>query len=91
MAVVNMRAARSQLSRLVARIESGAESEIVIARHGKPVARLLPCASPAKQGPRPLGLAIGQYATCSQEAFDRDNDEIAALFLSSEPNALGES
>jgi antitoxin (DNA-binding transcriptional repressor) of toxin-antitoxin stability system len=52
MPIVNMREAKSQLSRLVASLESGAEEEIIIARNGKPAARLAPIASPAKAGKR---------------------------------------
>ena len=79
MPIVNMREAKSQLSRLVASLESGAEEEIIIARNGKPAARLAPIASPAKAGKR-LGLLAGQYVTVSQEDFDADNEEIARLF-----------
>ena len=39
MPVVNMHQAKTQLSRLVARVEAG--EEVIIARNGKPVARLV--------------------------------------------------
>jgi prevent-host-death family protein len=78
MPIVNMREAKSHLSRLVASLE-GAEEEIIIARNGKPAARLAPIASPAKAEKR-LGLLAGQYVTVSQEDFDADNEEIARLF-----------
>ena len=39
---VNMLEAKSTLSRLVQAVEEGRESEIVIARNGRPVARLVP-------------------------------------------------
>jgi len=42
MTTVNMLDAKSNLSRLVEAIESGAEREIIIARNGKPAARLVP-------------------------------------------------
>jgi prevent-host-death family protein len=79
MPIVNMLEAKSNLSRLVERVESGAEAEIVIARNGKPAARLVPIASPAKVGKR-LGLLAGQYAVTSQEEFDADDEFIARLF-----------
>ena len=41
MLVVNVREAKTHLSRLLARAEAG--EEIVIARRGKPVARLVGC------------------------------------------------
>ena len=39
---VNMHAAKTSLSKLIARVEQG--EEIVIARNGRPVARLVPIA-----------------------------------------------
>lgn len=41
MLTVNMLDAKTNLSKLVEAVESGAESEIVIARNGKPAARLV--------------------------------------------------
>ena len=41
MSIVNVRQAKTHLSRLLARVEAG--EEIVIARRGKPVARLVGC------------------------------------------------
>ena len=41
MVVVNVSRAKPQLSRLLARVEAG--EEVVIARRGKPVARLVAC------------------------------------------------
>lgn len=50
MPVVNMLQAKSTLSRLVDSIEQGLEREIVIARNGRPAARLVPIdASPVGQ------------------------------------------
>ena len=42
MHTVNMLQAKTSLSRLVEAIELGQEHEIVIARNGRPVARLVP-------------------------------------------------
>ena len=53
---VNMHEAKSQLSRLVARVQEG--EEILIARSGKPVARLTRLES--KKAPRRLGAAKGK-------------------------------
>ena len=78
-----MHAAKSQLSRLVEAVESGAEREIVLARGGKPVARLVPLEI-APQGQR-LGLLKGRYSAPSFEAFTQDDAEIAALFTGSKP------
>ena len=45
--VVNMYEAKSNLSRLVEEVEAG--EEIVLARAGKPVARLVPIGAPARR------------------------------------------
>ncbi len=42
MTQVNMLDAKTRLSKLVEAVESGAETEIIIARNGKPAARLVP-------------------------------------------------
>jgi prevent-host-death family protein len=52
---VNIYAAKTHLSRLIDRVNAG--EEVVIARHGRPVARLVP-AETAK--PRKPGLLEGQ-------------------------------
>jgi prevent-host-death family protein len=49
---VNIHEAKTHLSRLVERVEAG--EEIVIARGGRPVARLVPMAQRTK--PRALGI-----------------------------------
>jgi prevent-host-death family protein len=54
LARVNVHEAKTHLSKLLERVEAG--EEIVIARAGLPVARLIPFAHPGK---RPLGLDAG--------------------------------
>ncbi len=76
MPTVNMLEAKSNLSRLVEAVESGAESEIIIARNGKPAARLVPIAT-VKKGVR-LGLAKGRHLT--PEPDPAVDEEAAALF-----------
>jgi prevent-host-death family protein len=76
---VNLREAKSNLSRLVDLVESGAEAEIIIARNGKPAARLLPIASSGKRKRR-LGHLVGHYPATSQEELDSSNGFIARLF-----------
>lgn len=80
MPTVNMLEAKTNLSRLVEALESGAEQEIIIARNGKPAARLLPV---CKEPPRPrIGVAKGRFATPDP---DPELDaEVAALFLGKE-------
>ena len=53
---VNVYAAKTQLSRLLERVEHG--EEVVITRHGKPVAKLVPIAK--RQAPRKLGALRGR-------------------------------
>ena len=58
MTTVNMLDAKSNLSRLVDAVESGAEKEIVIARNGRPAARLVPIRQLPKG--RRIGVAKGK-------------------------------
>ena len=77
MPTVNMFEAKTQLSKLVEAIETGAEAEIIIARNGRPVARLVPIA-PAAMGPR-IGIAEGKFNV--PDNFNELDEEIAVLFL----------
>lgn len=56
--IVNMHEARSRLSSLVADVISG--EEVVIAKAGKPVARLVPM-NPVRR-PRRLGALAGKFS-----------------------------
>jgi prevent-host-death family protein len=79
MPVVNMLQAKTNLSRLVEQVENGSESEIVIARNGKPAARLVPLGRAKRAGKR-LGLVEGQFPSTSQTDLDESNEMIARLF-----------
>jgi prevent-host-death family protein len=57
MPTYNVLEAKTQLSKLLDAVESGAETEIIIARNGKPAAMLVPM--PARP-PIRLGLAKGK-------------------------------
>ena len=70
--------AKSQLSKLVELVESGAEAEIVIARNGKPAARLVPVEE--KPEKRRLGLWDGKFPSMSLEDFEADNELIREMF-----------
>jgi prevent-host-death family protein len=74
--LVNMLEAKNKLSKLVEAVESGAEREIVIARNGKPAARLVPLQE-RKQGVR-IGVAKGMFEV--PDDIDALNDEIAKMF-----------
>jgi prevent-host-death family protein len=56
MKTVNVHEAKSQLSRLLKRVEAG--EEVIVARAGKPVAKIVPL--PAKK-PREPGLWLRKY------------------------------
>ena len=76
MSTVNMFEAKSTLSRLVDDLEQGREREIIIARNGKPAARLLAIeAIPAAQR---LGVAKGLFEV--PDSIDAHNAEVARLF-----------
>jgi antitoxin (DNA-binding transcriptional repressor) of toxin-antitoxin stability system len=77
MITVNIHEAKSNLSRLLSAIESGAESEIIIARNGKPIGRLTSAAPPTVQKVR-FGLAKGKYVI--PDDIDALNPEIEKLF-----------
>lgn len=71
---VNIHQAKTQLSRLLSRVSEG--EEIIIARNGKPVARLVPM-SPKPQE-RPIGIYKGQIWMAPD--FDETPQEIIDLF-----------
>lgn len=76
MPVINMLEAKSTLSRLVESIEQGKEREIIIARNGRPAARLVPLER-TPEGTR-IGVAEGAFAV--PDDIDAHNDEVARLF-----------
>jgi prevent-host-death family protein len=77
MQTVNMLQAKSSLSRLVEAIEQGQEREIVIARNGRPAAKLVPIDT-ASTGKR-IGVAKGLFVV--PDSIDAHNDEVARLFM----------
>ena len=79
--VVNIHDAKTNLSKLVEQIETGSRSEVVIARAGKPVARLVPIA----KGVIKLGVADGAFDI--PDNIDRLNPMIEEMFV---PSGNGE-
>lgn len=75
---VNMLEAKTQLSKLVSRIERGEEHEIIIARNGRPAARLVPLQ--ARTSGKRIGLLKGRFKAPSLDELDRVNTEIEHLF-----------
>lgn len=77
MSAVNIHEAKTHLSRLIERAQAG--ESFVIAKAGKPVARLTRMDAPEVGGERRLGFLQGQ-ATIPDD-FDRlGQDQIEALF-----------
>lgn len=74
---VNMLQAKSSLSRLVEAIEQGQEREIVIARNGRPAAKLVPIDT-VLSGKR-IGVAKGRFVV--PDNIDAHNDAVARLFM----------
>ena len=68
MATVNVFVAKSTLSKLIESIEQGAEREIVIARHGHPVARLVPVLR--QPVARRIGVAKGAFDVVPDARLD---------------------
>lgn len=72
---VNMHDAKTNLSRLVAAVESGEAEEVEIARAGQVVARIVP---PRPRIPRQPGLWAGRVRILPD--FDELPDDEAAAF-----------
>lgn len=68
---VNVLEAKTQLSRLLDRAEAG--EDVIIARAGHPVARLVPISSGALDAPRALGVLKGKGWIAND--FDAPLDE----------------
>jgi prevent-host-death family protein len=82
MQTVNMLQAKSSLSRLVDAIEQGQEREIVIARNGRPAAKLVPIDTAPSE--KRIGVAKGLFEM--PDTIDAHNDEVASLFMGEMPS-----
>jgi prevent-host-death family protein len=80
MSQVNIHEAKTHLSRLVERAAAG--EEIIIARAGRPQARLVPLAP--RREPRVLGIFAGQRYHIAED-FDDIPEDMAATFEGQEP------
>ncbi|MBY4770483.1 type II toxin-antitoxin system Phd/YefM family antitoxin [Burkholderia ambifaria] len=87
MPTVNMHDAKSRLSSLVEALELGRESEVVIARNGHPVARLVPYTAPRRIGAA-RQLLVGLNIPTTVEAFNAGDESIAADFDASAERGL---
>lgn len=77
MTTVNIHEAKTHFSELVAAVERG--EEVVIARRGKPVARLV-CAEEPKRKPRIFGRFDGQGYIDPSFYDDMTEDELAQWY-----------
>lgn len=77
MKIVQIFEAKTHLSKLVEEVETGAEQEIIIARHGRPVARLVALSEEPAAACR-VGVAKGLFLV--PPSIDNDNEAIARLF-----------
>jgi prevent-host-death family protein len=75
---VNVYEAKTQLSRLLDAAERG--EEVVIARAGRPVARLVPIAATRRRTP---GTSRGQWKLAEDWDSPQTNAEVAATFEAS--------
>lgn len=84
---VNTHEAKTHLSKLLEAVEAG--EEIIIARSGKPVARLSPIPAQTSQKIRKPGFAKGLLPDSAVDAlFDPNLDkELADLFYSEKPSS----
>lgn len=76
MQCVNIFQAKTTFSKLVEAIESGREQEIVIARNGKPVAKLTAIVTQPVE--KRLGVAQGKFEV--PDDIDADNETVLRLF-----------
>lgn len=77
MLIVNMLKAKSSLSQLVDAVESGAEPQVIIARNGRPAAKLVR-ADASDMGAMRIGVAKGRFEI--PDDIDQPNEQIAKLF-----------
>ncbi len=81
MQAINMLQAKTNLSRLVEAIEQGTEREIVIARNGRPVAKLVPVSDVPIE--RRIGVARDLFVV--PDDIDAHNRDVARLFRGESP------
>lgn len=77
MQTVNMLEAKTTLSKLVESVESGETEAVIIARNGKPAAKLV--AIDSTHSHQRLGVAKGKFVV--PESIDTHNAEVAKLFI----------
>ena len=74
---VNVREAKTDLSKLLRLLESSYENEIFIARNGKRIAKIVPVDK--KPVSKRIGVAKGKFTV--PDDFDAGSDEITAMLI----------
>ena len=82
METVNIFKAKTNLSKLIRKLENKDEDKVILARNGKPVAMLVPYVSEERRSR--IGTACGKFSV--PEDIDSFNDEVLELF---EPGGTG--
>ncbi len=77
MTQVNMLEAKTYLTKLIKLLETKQEDEILIARHGKPVAKIT---FYENQDNKRIGIAQGKHKPLDLDLFNSLNDEITKEF-----------
>lgn len=75
MTTISVFDAKTRLSRVIEALQNGETEEVVITRHGRPVARMLPMSHVPVE--RRIGVARGLQIP---DDIDRHNSAVAALF-----------
>ncbi len=86
MPTINIHDAKTNLSKLVAAVEDGSETEIIIARNGKPAARLVSVMAQEPKRQR-LGVAKGRW-NFDYDAFQALDDVVARQFYGEDYEAM---
>ena len=76
MQAVSIFQAKTHLSRIVEDLVTHREDQVIISRHGRPVAKLT--ALPGQDTSKRIGRARGRFDI--PDDIDRSNDTIAAMF-----------
>lgn len=79
---VNIHEAKTNLSRIIKELEEGRESAYLIARHGKPVAKLVPYEGKQPSTPKRIGVAKGRFDLGEEQElfYGEYNDEVMRMF-----------
>lgn len=79
---VNMHEAKTNLSHMVRELEEGQHAAFLIARHGKPVARLVPYDGEQAATSKRIGAAKGKFQLKDEHDlfYGAYNDEVIQMF-----------